>query len=147
MILVSACLLGVDCKYNGKNNEDHKVIDYLKDKQFVLVCPEQLGGLTTPRVPSEIVEGCGEAVLDRKARVIDKEGKDVTKNFIKGAYETLKIARLLNCSEAILKEKSPSCGTTIIYDGTFNNNLKQGLGVTAAILKREGINLKSENKL
>ncbi|KXZ39346.1 Uncharacterized conserved protein YbbK, DUF523 family [Alkalithermobacter thermoalcaliphilus JW-YL-7 = DSM 7308] len=145
MILVSACLLGVNCKYNGKNNKNQKIIDYLKDKRFIMVCPEQLGGLTTPRVACEIISGCGQDVLENKSKVLNKNGEDVTENFIKGAYETLKIAQDFNCKEAILKEKSPSCGVRQIYDGTFSGNLKDGCGVTAFILKSKGINLKNEN--
>ena len=99
-ILVSACLLGIDCKYNGKNNKNDKVIKLLKDHDLIPVCPETMGGLTTPRTPSEIRKN--------KNEVITKDGKNVTKQYQKGAEETLKIAKLYNCQTAILKEKSPS---------------------------------------
>ena len=98
MILVSACLVGIDCKYNGGNNNNDNVLEYIKDKNYIIVCPEQLGGLPTPRLPAEIVNGEGKDVITKTAKVINKEGKDVSSNFIKGAYETLKIAKLYNCN-------------------------------------------------
>jgi uncharacterized protein YbbK (DUF523 family) len=139
-------LLGINCKYNGENNENKELINYLKDKEFVPVCPEQLGGLSTPRIPAEIVGGDGVDVLNKKAKVINKNGEDVTEEFLKGAYETLKIVKMFNCKEAILKLRSPSCGTNQVYNGTFTGELKDGLGVTAALFKKEGINLKSEEE-
>lgn len=147
MILVSACLLGINCKYDGDNNNHEIVKEYLKDKQFVLVCPEQLGGLETPRIPCEINNGNGNDVLLGKCTVKNKDGLDTTKKFIKGAKETLKIAQLYNCKEAILKEGSPSCGSNKIYDGTFTGKKINGLGVTAAILKKQGIHIVSEKDL
>lgn len=116
----------------------------LRDKNIIPVCPEQLGGLTTPRLPAEIKDGGGQDVLDGLARVVDKEGTDVTDQFIKGAYETLKLARLLGARKAILKEKSPSCGPGKIYDGNFKGNLIDGSGVTAALLRSNGIEVSSE---
>lgn len=147
LILVSACLVGVDCKYNGGNNNNSKVLEYIKDKKYILVCPEQLGGLSTPRIPSEIVNGEGKDVINKKAIVMNKEGSDVSLNFIKGAYETLKIAKLYGCREAILKAKSPSCGNKQIYNGNFKGILKNGMGVTAAILTKEGIKVVNENEI
>lgn len=144
MILVSACLIGVDCKYNGGNNKNDKLINYLKNKNIVPVCPEQLGGLCTPRIPAEIVGGSATDVINGKAKVINKEGLDVTKEFLKGAYETLKICRNLGINKAILKEKSPSCGSNQVYDGSFKSNLIDGYGITAALLIKDGIDLKSE---
>ena len=94
MILVSACLLGINCKYNGDNNKNEKVAEYLKDKQFIMVCPEQLGGLSTPRDPSEIIRLDGNAVIEGKTSVINNKRLDVTKKFKQGAMETLKIADL-----------------------------------------------------
>ncbi|MCC0782058.1 DUF523 domain-containing protein [Clostridioides sp. ES-S-0108-01] len=137
MILVSACLIGINCKYSGDNNENEKVKEYLKDKEFTLVCPEQLGGLSTPRPPAEIVDG----------KVITKDNKDVTENFVRGAKETLKIANLYVCSEAILKEGSPSCGCNLIYDGSFSGKKIPGKGITARLLEEEGIKVKSEKDL
>ncbi|CAH2212396.1 DUF523 domain-containing protein [Tepidibacter aestuarii] len=144
MILVSACLIGVDCKYNGCNNKNDKIINYLKDKNIVPVCPEQLGGLCTPRIPAEIVEGSADDVIDGNAKVVNKEGQDVTEEFLKGAYETLKICRILGVKQAILKEKSPSCGSNQIYDGSFKSKLIDGYGITAALLIKDGVDLKSE---
>lgn len=139
MILVSACLLGVNCKYDGKNNFTQSVLDVLKEKGIIPVCPEQLGGLTTPRVAAEIVDGDGLDVLENRAKVLRKDGVDVTRAFIKGAEETLYIARSMNCRQAILKAKSPSCGLGKIYDGSFSNTLRNGDGVTTALLKKNGI--------
>ncbi|MGF0553923.1 DUF523 domain-containing protein [Clostridioides difficile] len=137
MILVSACLIGINCKYSGDNNENEKVKEYLKGKEFTLVCPEQLGGLSTPRPPAEIVDG----------KVITKDNKDVTENFVRGANETLKIANLYVCNEAILKEGSPSCGCNLIYDGSFSGKKIPGKGITARLLEEEGIKVKSEKDL
>ena len=109
MIVVSACLLGVNCKYNGKNNDNEKVKEFLKDKEFIIVCPEQLGGLTTPRQPSEINYKDGKEVLKGNSKVLSCEEKDVTENFLKGAEESLKIAKIYNCKKALLKESRPSC--------------------------------------
>ncbi|MBQ6631860.1 MAG: DUF523 domain-containing protein, partial [Romboutsia sp.] len=92
MILVSACLLGINCKYNGDNNKNDKVEEYLKDKQFIVVCPEQLGGMSTPREPSEIIKFDGNAVIEGKTSVINNKRLDVTKKFKQGAQEALKIA-------------------------------------------------------
>lgn len=139
MILVSACLLGVDCKYNGKNNLNDDLFEFLKDKDYIILCPEQLGGLPTPRKPSEIVDGDGEDVLEGKAKVLNDEREDVTRFFIKGAEETFKIAKLYGVKKAIFKSRSPSCGSCKIYDGKFNGSLKLGSGVAAALLRRKGI--------
>lgn len=114
-------------------------MEYCKGKNIIPICPEQLGGLTTPRLPAEIKDGNGEKVLDGLARVINKEGLDVTDNFLKGAYESLKIAEVLGAKKAILKERSPSCGVKQIYDGNFKGNLIKASGITAALLKSRGI--------
>mgnify|MGYP003449160091 FL=1 len=125
MIIISACLCGCDCKYNGKNNKNESCVELLKRGKAVLVCPEQLGGMTTPRVPSEILKN------DGKISVISKEGKDVSKEFKKGAKEALKIAKLVDAKVAILKNGSPSCGSKYIYDGTFSNKKMKDKGITA----------------
>ncbi|AAK80295.1 uncharacterized protein YbbK (DUF523 family) [Clostridium acetobutylicum] len=143
-IIVSACLLGVNCKYSGLNNFSKKVKELCGDKKVIPVCPEQLGGMTTPRNPAEIVNGTGKDVLEKRARVIDKEGNDVTKYFLLGAEETLKLAKIFNCSKAILKAKSPSCGLGKIYDGNFKENIIDGNGVTAEILRQNGIEVMTE---
>ena len=147
MLIVSACLVGVNCKYDGGNNDNNKVKEFLKDKKYVIICPEQLGGLTTPRKPSEINNIGGQEVLKGNSKVISCENKDVTKNFIQGAEETLKIAKEHNAKTAILKAGSPSCGYKKIYDGTFLGNKIQGMGVTAAILNKENIALLDEDDI
>lgn len=147
MILVSACLLGIDCKYNGSNNDNIKVKEYLKNKEFIIVCPEQLGGLTTPRDPSEIVKFDNSEIMDKAYKVISNKNIDVTKNFIKGANETLKIAQIYKCKEAILKDGSPSCGSNFIYDGSFTGNKIKGEGLTAKLLRDNNIKVISENDL
>ncbi|MDW7668676.1 MAG: DUF523 domain-containing protein [Bacillota bacterium] len=138
MILVSACLLGVNCKYNGGNNKTIKVDELLKDEILIPVCPEQLGGMETPRNPSEII------LIDGKKHVVDKKGNDVTFQFVKGGEETLKIAKLFNIETAILKSNSPSCGCGSIYDGTFTGKIVEGNGITAAILKSNNIKIYNE---
>ena len=147
MKLCSACLLGIKCRYDGKSKPDEKVILLSKNEILIPICPEQLGGLSTPRLNSEIVGGEGQNVLNDKAKVIDAKGKDVTDNFIEGAEETLKIAKLYNIKEAILKQKSPSCGLGKIYDGTFSGRLINGDGITTALLKKNGIKVISEEDL
>lgn len=147
MILVSACLLGINCKYTGDNNKNTKVIEYLDDKDFVLVCPEQLGGLSTPRHPAEIISLDGYTVLHGGSSVVNNKKQNVTDNFLKGAKESLNIAQIYNCKEAILKEGSPSCGVNYIYDGTFSGTKKNGVGVTTALLKSNGIKVISEKEL
>ena len=134
-LLVSACLLGINCKYNGKNNKNEKILELLKDHNLIPVCPEILGGLPTPRIPSEI----------QNNKVITKDGKDVTKEYEKGAKEALKIAKLYDCKVAILKEKSPSCGCGKIYDGTFSKTLVDGDGMTSRLLKENNIKIIGES--
>lgn len=148
MILVSACLLGVNCKYNGENNRNERVIEFLKDKKFVMACPEELGGLNTPRIPCEMV-GLAKDILNNKdkGKVINKSGDDITENFLKGAYETLKIVKSNNIKKAILKAKSPSCGYGLVYDGTFSEKLTLGNGVTAQILKDNNIDVITEEDI
>ena len=141
MILISACLLGVNCKYNGKNNFKSEIIEYFKNKNVIPICPEQLGGFSTPRFVAEIKDGDGSDVLEGTAKVINSDGADVTKEFIKGAYETLKLAEALGAKKAILKSRSPSCGVGKIYNGDFNGTLIEGNGVTVALLKSKGIEI------
>ncbi len=135
-VLVSACLLGVNSRYDGSSAEDPALIETLKTTPVIPVCPEQLGGLPTPRAMAEIIGddggGDGRAVLESKARVIDTSGLDVTENFIKGAREVLKIAALAGARVMYSKERSPSCGVEQI-DGAG------GPGVTAALLQKAGI--------
>lgn len=136
-VLVSACLLGVNCKYNGENNENAKVLKYVENKEVIPVCPEIMGGLSTPRDPSERV---GEKVLSNK-------GKDVTENYQRGATETVNLAKKLNVKKAILKARSPSCGNKEIYDGTFSKTKTKRDGVTAEMLKKNGIIVLTEEDL
>lgn len=127
--LISACLVGENVKYDGKNNF-HQVANQLYEKGLaVTVCPEVLGGLSTPRISSEIV---GDKVLS-------KAGIDVTKEFDLGAEIALKTALKHNIKIAILQARSPSCGSKVIYDGTFSGNLIQGEGVTTRLLRQNGI--------
>lgn len=147
MILVSACLCGINTKYNGGNNKNHKLMELLKEHKVQLVCPEQLGGMRTPRPQCEISDGDGEAVLAGRSKVMNIEGEDCTEEFLKGAVETLKVAKALKVEVAILKSKSPSCGFGIIYDGSFSGKLKDGNGVTAELLKRNGIRVLTEEDI
>ncbi|HBW27967.1 MAG TPA: DUF523 domain-containing protein [Hungateiclostridium thermocellum] len=147
MLLVSACLIGVNCKYNGKNNLNKKVMKLCSEETLIPVCPEQLGGCPTPRVPSEIADGDGADVLDGKSRVMNKNGEDVTEYFIKGAQEVLKIAKTMGIKKAILKARSPSCGFGSIYDGTFSGKTKRGNGVTSEILVRNGVSVLTEEDI
>lgn len=138
-VLVSACLLGVNCRYNGVPVEDVAVTELLKREDITLipVCPEQLGGLSTPRKPSE-----------RKGDlVVSSEGEDRTGAFTRGAEETLRIAKLYGCEVAILKERSPSCGSNRVYDGSFTGTVVPGEGVTAELLRRNGVTVFGESEL
>jgi uncharacterized protein YbbK (DUF523 family) len=135
--ICSACLIGVNCRYNGKEKPNDKILKLLKKENLIPVCPEQLGGLPTPREPAE----------RRGNKVLTKSGKEVTSNFKKGAKEVLKIAKIFNVKEAILKQRSPSCGSGIIYDGTFSNKLTRGEGVTTTLLRKNGVRVISEENL
>jgi uncharacterized protein YbbK (DUF523 family) len=148
MKLISACLLGVRCAWSGDDKyRNDRAIELSKLEPLIPVCPEQLGGLPTPRAPQEIQGGTGEDVLDKKCTVLNKNGEDVTGAFIIGAEETLKIARQLNIKEFIAKRGSPSCGCGQIYDGSFTGGLVSGDGVTTALLKRNGIRIIAEEDL
>ncbi|PRX35571.1 uncharacterized protein YbbK (DUF523 family) [Orenia metallireducens] len=147
MIAVSSCLLGEDCRYSGNNNYDRRITELLEDEEVISICPEVLGGLSTPRPPAEIQGGDGKGVLEGIARVIDKEGNDVTVSFIEGARESLALIKEHGCSLAILKAKSPSCGSRVIYDGSFSGNKKAGVGVTTALLQKEGIEVFNEEEI
>lgn len=135
-ILISACLIGLNCKYNGGNNENSKLVELMKEKDLVPICPEQLGGLKTPRASAE----------RKQEKVITKEGVDVTKEYQKGAEEVLNLAKKLNIKKAILKSRSPSCGIDEIYDGTFSHTLIKRDGVTAELLKKNGIEVISSDR-
>src|SRR5437762_2611200 len=119
MILVSSCLAGVEVRFNGTHCLDKKIRQLIEENQAITVCPELLGGFLTPREPAEIVAGNGIDVLDGKAKVFEKSGRDVTELYIKGAYVTLRKAQEVNATVVILKEYSPSCGSSMIYNGEF----------------------------
>jgi len=136
-ILVSACLLGCSCRYDGKSKPCEQVIQLAKKHTLIPVCPEQLGGLPTPRPPSEIQ---GE-------QVISNQGRDVTLEYRKGAEEALRLFRLLSCDLAILKSRSPSCGCGQIYDGTFSGKLRPGKGMTAELFTQQDITVLTEENL
>ncbi|HCX73465.1 MAG TPA: DUF523 domain-containing protein [Candidatus Cloacimonas sp.] len=135
--LVSACLAGVNCTYRGDSNLHPKVVELFQTGCAWLVCPEQLGGLPTPRPPAEILGN----------KILMKDGRDVTKNFVRGAQEALRLAKLLNIKKAILKQRSPSCGYGQIYDGSHSGKIIAGMGVTATLLQENGIEIISEDKL
>jgi len=112
-ILISSCLLGIECRYDGGHSRSEEIIEKAQEIQFIPICPEQLGGLTTPRAPSYIVEGDGRGVLSGHARVINSLGKDVTEAFIKGARESLKLAQLTGTTKAVLKIKVPHAASIL----------------------------------
>ena len=128
-IMVSACLLGDNVKYDGTNNKNDDLIKFLKDYEVIKICPEILGGLSIPRISSEI----------KNNKVFNEKGIDVTKEFVLGAEKTLEIAKKNNIKIAILKKNSPSCGSRKVYDGTFSHTLTQGDGITVKMLKNNGI--------
>lgn len=135
MLLVSACLAGVFCRYNGESKELDWVKSLVDHGLAVTACPEQLGGLTTPRLPAELSGGSGEDVLWGTGRVVDSAGNDVTAQFILGAHRTLALARAAGCREAVLKARSPSCGFC-----------PEKRGVAAALLAAEGIKIRNEEE-
>lgn len=148
MIILSACLCSVNCKYSGGNNLSEKAVRLFQQGKAVLVCPEQMGGLSTPRPPCEIIGGTGADVLDGKCRVMTINCQaDVTSQFVKGAEETLRLAKKCGASLAILKSRSPSCGHGAIYDGSFTGKKIDGNGVLAELLERNGIKVITEEEL
>jgi uncharacterized protein YbbK (DUF523 family) len=145
--LVSACLIGKRCRYDGSHKRNEAVVALAKRQKLIPVCPEELGGLPIPRPPSEIVGGDGADVLAGKAKVVNQQGEDVTPHFLKGAAEVFKIAQAHNVKKAVLKTRSPSCGCGEIYDGTFSGKTRPGDGVTTALLKQNGIEVVGEGDL
>lgn len=136
-ILVSACLLGVNCKYSGGNNFCPAVEELKKRYHLVPICPEIMGGLTTPRPPAE----------RQGDRVINNQGTDVTDQYRRGAEEAAKLGTLFGCKTALLKSRSPSCGKGAIYDGTFSGTLAEGDGVAAEYLKALGYTIFTEEDI
>lgn len=130
-ILVSSCLLGLNCRFDGENNYSKEIDEFLKDYEVIPVCPEIMGGLPTPRIGAERVGN----------KVFTKDGRDVTAEYKKGAEEVLFLAKKYNIKKALFKLRSPSCGSNKIYDGTFTNTVTDGNGVTAELLKENGIEI------
>ncbi len=136
-ILVSACLMGVGCRYDGKSNQLPQLEQLMKQHTCIPVCPEIFGGLPTPRVPAE----------RQSSKIMTQDGQDVTQQFVRGTAEVLRLADLYHCKAALLKERSPSCGSGQIYDGTFTKTLTEGDGLTAEMLKRKGIAVYGESQI
>lgn len=147
VLLVSACLLGLPTAYDGRGRAVVELIALAARGCVVPICPEMAGGLPVPRPPAEIVGGSGEDVLEGRARVVTVEGRDVTAAYLRGAEKALETARRFGIQRAVLKERSPSCGTSLVYDGTHSGRLVPGQGVTAARLRRAGIKVVSEESL
>ncbi len=137
MILVSACLAGMHCRYDGGEKSNETVIRLVKEGKALPVCPEQLGGLTTPRLPGEIING----------RVFHSDGRDVTAQFERGARECLALAKLIGAQSAILKANSPSCGFGRVYDGSFSGRVIDGDGIFGALCRENGITVQTEEDL
>ena len=145
--LVSACLAGINCTYNGKNNLDPAIKKIFISGDCLLVCPEVMGGLPIPRPPIELVGGDGRALLFKKAKAMNAGGADVTKECTRGAKLIVRLAKRYGVKQAILKSNSPCCGIGKIYDGTFTETLKSGNGILAAALVKSGIKVCSEKNL
>ncbi|MFC4403887.1 DUF523 domain-containing protein [Gracilibacillus xinjiangensis] len=144
MILVSACLAGLEVRYDGSHKLDNRIKQLVEQGKAITICPELVGGFFTPREPAEIIGGDGDDVLNGKARVVEKSGNDVTELYIKGANATLEKVRKIQVTTVVLKEDSPSCGSSHIYNGKFNGEKIAGIGVTTALLKRNGFEVISE---
>ena len=139
-ILISACLLGVACRYDGLSKPlDREIIEKLREQYHLIpVCPEVMGGLPTPRIPSEI---------SSDGKVFRQDGVNVSENYIRGAKEALRLAEIFQCDTALMKEKSPSCGAGKIYDGSFSKTLTDGNGIAAELLQKNGIRIIGESKI
>lgn len=145
-MLVSACLAGCACRHDGSANTNDAVVRLVAEDRAVLVCPEADGGLPTPRPAAEIVGGDGRDVVGGRARVLTREGRDVTDIYMAGARLALKAARDARAETAILKARSPSCGKGEIYDGSFSRSLRTGVGVTTALLEANGIEVVTDEE-
>lgn len=148
-IMISACLAGDLVRYDGKTKplQDSWVERLLNEGLVCKFCPEVAAGMSTPRPPAQIVGGTGEDVLSKKAIVQDIQGRDVTEYFIRGAERALSVVRDKKIDAALLKEKSPSCGVNVVYDGSFGSCLIDGTGVTTALLRHNGVEVFSENEI
>lgn len=136
-LLISACLLGVSCRYDGESKPLSDIERLMERYELIPVCAEIFGGLPTPRVPAEIID----------EKVITKDGRDVTLEYLKGANEVLRLGKLFGCKKALLKERSPSCGSGVIYSGKFDGSLKDGFGKTAELLLKNGFEIFGESQL
>lgn len=148
-ILISACLIGRPVRYDGagKPLADPRIADWLAEGRLVPLCPEMLGGLPVPRPPAEIVGGDGDDVLAGRATVVTATGEDVTAAFLAGAVAALDLARREGCGQALLIDRSPSCGSLSIYDGSFSGQRVPGAGVVAALLAASGIAVYADHQL
>lgn len=146
MILASACLAGCNCRYDAGSTPHPVIVRMARHGMVIPVCPEQLGGLETPRAPAEIRGGHGGDVLAGRALVLTKDGTDVTANFLRGARECLRVAQLCPVRYAVLKSRSPSCAVHRIYDGTFSGSWRPGPGVTTAMLQQHGVEVIEETE-
>ena len=146
-VLVSACLAGRACRFDGSADPDDEVGRLVAEGRAVLVCPEVDGGLGTPRPPAEIAGGDGADVLAGRARVVTRDGTDVTDAYVAGARRALEAARETGATAAILKARSPSCGIGGIYDGSFSRSLRDGDGVTAALLRAGGLDVVTDEQI
>ncbi len=148
-ILISACLIGNPVRYNGSDLMlDHPLMTKWRDEErLVAICPEVAGGLSIPRLPAEIQSGDGNNVLDGTTKVLQVDGEDVSQSFINGANKALELALANNCKVAILTERSPSCASSMIYDGTFTKEGILGVGVTTALLEKNNIRVFNQNQL
>lgn len=144
MILISACLIGQNVRYDETNKHDTKLKELTDRGLAMAICPEILGGLTIPRNPAEIRGGDGFDVLENKAEIIDIQGNNVTNDYLNGAMIALDICQKMDCKTLILKSDSPTCSLQNIYSGNFNNTKKQGVGVFAALLIKNGIKVYDE---
>ena len=146
-VLLSACLAGRACRYDGSDNADDRVASLMAEGRSILICPEEDGGLGTPRPPAEIVGGDGSDVVAGRARVVTEQGRDVTEEYLRGARLALERARAVGATSAVLKARSPSCGKGCIYDGSFTRTSRAGDGVTTALLEANGISVVTDEDL
>jgi len=147
MILVAACLAGMNCNYKGESSPNERVMELVRRGKAIYICPEQAGGLPTPRSGARIIEGDGNDVLDYNSKVISDGRRDFTREFRRGAEETWRTADRFGIKIAILKQRSPSCGCGYIQGGKYKRMLTKGNGVTTAYLIRRGIKVLSEESL
>jgi uncharacterized protein YbbK (DUF523 family) len=146
-VLVSACLAGRECTYQGTHRANAEVLRLVAEGRAVLVCPEEEGGLGTPRPEAEVIGGTGADVLDGRARVQTIDGLDVTEQYTSGARTAVERAARTGCVAAILKARSPACGCGAIHAGTFDQTLRDGDGVAAAALRRSGIDVMTDEEV